>query len=540
LHYRTATPEIGDAVLVHGDERGMFFTLVLQPPQRVLPTQAVPKEMLFVIDRSGSMSGFPLEKAKEAMRLAIANMNPNDTFNLLSFSEKVDRFFDKPSPNTPENRAKALQYLATLDASGGTEMLGAMQEALSGPVTPGRVRIVCFMTDGYVGNDMDIIDAVHKNADTARVFAFGIGNSVNRFLLDGMARAGRGEVEYVTLKSQAEGAAEQFYERIHAPVLTDIVVDWGTLPVTDVHPEHFPDLFGSKPVMIHGRLAGPAEGTITLRGNTASGPFARQLSVTVPNKPARQSALASLWARAKVGDLMMQDYAALQRGSFPEPLRKEIVALGTEFRLLTQFTSFVAVEEMTVTAAGEPTKIAVPVEMPEGVSYEGVFGAASTAALSSLHAALRSSPAAPLPAPPAMGPSSTGSPRTFPMGSWGATRAKGYPEKGEGTSARSPVPTLSARDKLAESLRDLAEKVTKQGRDGNLLVGKLHVSDYKVDVMISLRDTSAETLAALKELGFIQTGESKAVRLLIGTIDVRQLEAMAKLDAVLHIAPVVG
>src|SRR5262249_50980340 len=139
-----------------------------------------------------------------------------------------------------------------------------------------------------------------------------------------------------------------------------------------------------------GRLAGPAEGTITLRGNTAVGPFERQVYVQIPVQPTPHSALASLWARAKVADLMMQDYAALQSGNFPDALRKEITTLGVEFRLLTQFTSFVAVEEMTVTVGGEPQTIAVPVEMPEGVSYEGVFGEAVASQVASLSRALSS------------------------------------------------------------------------------------------------------------------------------------------------------
>jgi Ca-activated chloride channel family protein len=141
LRYRTATEEIGDAVLSHTDERGTFVTLILQPPRQVLPAQAQPKELIFVIDRSGSMSGFPIEKAKETMRLAIERMNPNDTFNLLSFSDKVERLFDKPASNTPENRAAALQYLAALDASGGTEMLPAIQAALAGPSNAALSRV---------------------------------------------------------------------------------------------------------------------------------------------------------------------------------------------------------------------------------------------------------------------------------------------------------------------------------------------------------------------------------------------------------------
>jgi Ca-activated chloride channel family protein len=162
------------------------------------------------------------------------------------------------------------------------------------------IRIVCFMTDGYVGNDMAIIDAIKKNADTTRVFSFGVGNSVNRYLLDGMAHAGRGEVEYVTLESQAEAAVERFHERVLAPVLTDIEIDWGTLPVADVYPKLIPDLFSAKPIMVHGRLTGPAAGTITLRGNTGQGGYEEQIGVSLPGEPPDHDALASLWARAKV------------------------------------------------------------------------------------------------------------------------------------------------------------------------------------------------------------------------------------------------
>ena len=235
------------------------------------------------------------------------------------------------------------------------------------------------MTDGYVGNDMAIIDAVEKNADTTRVFSFGIGNSVNRYLLDGMARAGRGEVEYVTLESQGAAAVERFHERVLAPVLTDIEIDWGTLPVADVYPQRIADLFSAKPIMVHGRLTGAAAGTITLRGLTGAGAYEEQIDVSAPGQPGDHDALASLWARAKVADLMNRDLEAAQQGNFPEDLKKQVIDLGIEFRLLTQFTSFVAVEEMTVTVGGQPTTVRVPVEMPEGVSYEGIFGGSGDA-----------------------------------------------------------------------------------------------------------------------------------------------------------------
>jgi Ca-activated chloride channel family protein len=537
LRYRLATDQIEDGFLVHSDERGTFFTLILQPPRRVVPEQVLPRELIFVLDTSGSMSGFPIEKAKEVMSMAIDAMRPDDVFNLITFAGDTRILWNKPRANTWSNRDEAQAFLASRQGRGGTEMMKAINAALAPVEGSDRMRIVCFMTDGYVGNDFAINDAVKKYAGTTRVFSFGIGNSVNRFLLDGMAHAGRGEAEYVTLQSQGGAAAERFHERILAPVLADIQVDWGDLPVADVYPKHFPDLFCAKPLMIHGRLTGPAQGTITLKGNTGGGPFERRIEAITSKAPADHNALASLWARAKVKDLMLKDYGAMQRGDFPEELKSQVTALGVEFRLMTQFTSFVAVEEMTVTVGGEPTTITVPVEMPDGVSYKGVFGgegtgfyapSASSYGVSAPGSARqqrlviveRLSPAAKKRARPAAG----GAPRP--------TLERRALDVEEMLGPRTP------EDKLAEPLRGLAEKVTLQGKDGNLKVDGLRVVDYRVDVMIYLSDVTPETIEALKELGFIQTGESKAIKLLIGTIDVRNLQKLVELKVVIRVKPV--
>ena len=140
-------------------------------------------------------------------------------------------------------------------------MMKAIRTALDPSDSQEHIRIVCFMTDGYVGNDMEIIDEIQKHPN-ARVFSFGIGNSVNRFLLDKMAEQGRGEVEYVTLKDDGSAAARRFHERVRNPLLTDISVDWGGLPVSDVYPKRIPDLFSAKPVILTGRYSGAAHGEI--------------------------------------------------------------------------------------------------------------------------------------------------------------------------------------------------------------------------------------------------------------------------------------
>ena len=594
LRYRLATDEIGDALLTHADERGRFFTLILQPPRRVEPSRLVPRELVFVLDTSGSMGGFPIEKAKEVMSKLIDTMQPRDTFNLITFAGDTRILWEQPRHNTPENRAEAQRFLASRRGGGGTEMMKAIEAALAverdaGPddTRPGRpaarsrpdaeladappIRIVCFMTDGYVGNDFEIIDAVQKHADTTRVFSFGIGNSVNRFLLDGMAHAGRGEVEYVTLAAEGAAAVERFHERLLATVLTDVEIDWGGLPVSEVYPRRVPDLFSSKPILVHGRLDGPCAGTITLRGNTGAGRFEQNIDVNAPAAPAAGSAdenpdaggseaLASLWARAKVTDLMNRDLAALQRGEFPEELKSEITSLGIAFRLMTQFTSFVAVEELTVTIGGEPTTITVPVEMPDGVSYEGVFGDQTAGLALSRLATL----GAPLSAPsPGVGGRLAGSvgseggrgretvaKRALAPGSAADKKA----QVGGGAAGQNAAPTRPAelesadadrRDaefdpllKLAAPLRELADKVAKEGEGGALTVDGIRVVGYRVDVMIYLSDASESTRQALAKLGFTQSAESKAIRMWVGSIDVRKLAELAKLDAVLRVEPV--
>ena len=589
--YRTAGRKIEDALLTHKDGRGSFFTLVLQPPEKVTRKDAVGRELVFVLDTSGSMQGFPITQAKFVMSKAIDSMGPQDTFNLITFSGDTNILWDEPRPNTPENREAAQAFLDTRKGGGGTEMMKAIDAALVKTKLnrgggPEPVRMVCFMTDGYVGNDMAIVDAVKKNAGTTRVFSFGVGSSVNRFLLDGMAMAGRGEVEYVTLESKAHEAAERFYQRIDAPVLTDVTLDFGDLPVADVYPRLIPDLFSNKPILVHGRLKGDWKdgAAVTLRGNTAAGAFERKVAVKPAAADASHEALASLWARSKVTDLMMRDLAALQVGNFPEELKTQVTALGTEFRLMTQFTSFVAVEEMTITKGGVARKIAVPVEMPDGVSYEGVFGegrkkdqidvlargrgmqlSAAYGRVGSLGGGvalqqqdgairqlgrgvnrygLQPGQAAPPVSQPAAAAGVVSGPAT-PMPA--LAKSEKLAEERERVVATDghlgDVQTTTAdpadpAEKLDAALRGLAEKVEKEGKAGSLAAGGVTVSDFKVDVLVYLSDASEKTREALKQLGFETGGESKTVRLLVGSIDVRKLNELAKLEAVVAVKPV--
>ena len=235
LTYNVAGEKIQDALLAHRERNDGFFTLMLQPPDRVIPDEVTPKELVFVLDTSGSMSGFPIEKAKETMAMSLKGLNSHDTFNLITFAGDTHVLFPEPALATNDNLRKAQEFLQSRRGSGGTEMMKAIRTALEPSDSHQHIRIVCFMTDGYVGNDMAILDEVQQHPN-ARIFSFGIGSSVNRFLLDNMAEYGRGEVEYVGLHDDGSAAAQRFYDRIRHPLLTDISIDWGDLEVTDVYP----------------------------------------------------------------------------------------------------------------------------------------------------------------------------------------------------------------------------------------------------------------------------------------------------------------
>ncbi len=377
LKYKVAGTGISDAVLAHSDKSGGYFTLILQPPDRPQEKALVPRQLIFVVDTSGSMWGFPLDMAKKTIQRALDNLRKDETFNLITFSGDTRILFPEPVPATPENVAAAKKVLAGAYGSGGTEMMKAIRTALGDdagadkPMEADPIRVVCFMTDGYVGNDADIIAEIKKHSD-ARVFSFGIGTSVNRFLLTKMAEEGHGDVEFVTAPGEAQAAADRFYERVHSPVLTNISIDWNGLPVTDVYPKDVRDLFSVKPIIITGRYSGAPTGKITIKGYQGTGDYSRTIPVDFSSAGENNAALEKIWARHKVEDLMSQDWNGIQSGN--SKYKAQIIQVGLEHSLATQFTSFVAVEERTVVSDGKPVKVEVPVELPEGVSPLAVPG----------------------------------------------------------------------------------------------------------------------------------------------------------------------
>jgi Ca-activated chloride channel family protein len=579
LRYDVAGSAIQDALLTHRSTmQGGFFTMILQPPERVTAEDVMPKELVFVVDTSGSMSGFPIEKAKETMKLALDNLYPTDTFNLITFAGDTHILFPQPVAANVENLKKAQAFLDSRSGSGGTEMMKAIKAALDPSDAQGHVRIVCFLTDGEVGNDMEIISEVQKHPN-ARVFAFGIGSSVNRFLLDKVAEYGRGEVEYVALNDDGSAAARRFHERVRSPLLTDISIEWNGLPVADVYPQRIPDLFSAKPVILSGRYTAGAHGIVRLKAKMAGNDFVREIPVDFPEVESQHDVLASLWARDRIDDLMGQDYAGLQHANMRPELKETITQIGLEYRLMTQFTSFVAVEEMVVTDGGQPRRIDVPVEVPEGMNRAAVFGAEVDAAqiinlggngrnyssfallntqsrsgTNSAKAKLRTTVGAG--SAGGTGPGAGGNvggggrsdaadggkPSSPPPSnaSMTVTVTAGVAELSEAYSTPKSSPEEARRDQLRTkvhpSILAVIERLKK--KDSNPAAAEAaFIRGGKAELQIWLTDKSDEALAKLKELGFEVVLDPKTSKLIIGRLPLEKLEALADLKWVRYVGP---
>lgn len=445
---------------------GGYLTLVVAPPAAVKPAEVPARELVFVLDTSGSMRGFPIDKAKQVMSKAIGAMRPADTFNVITFAGSTRVLWPQPVPATPANIQAAQSFVDGQQGGGGTEMMEAINAALvqraGGGLTPtelidlpadgrqvnvlvpytaivdqgGRLqiqasptvafpftspvelpsvlkpegvmlsmrgswatvggervlqvreagfaptattspmRLCIFLTDGYVGNDRGIVAAVRANAGTTRVFSFGIGNSVNRWLLDEMARAGRGESEFVTLEASADEAVERLTRRIQTPVLADVSVAFEGIDATAITPTLIPDLFDAKPIVMHARYTKPGSGTVIVRGRTGGGPWERRIPVQLvgPGSGSASDMLPSLWARSQVDDALAPVLKELEQDAVPTDVRRRVTSLGEGWQVMTPFTSFVAIEKARVTIGGRALLVPVPIELPQGTRFDGFFG----------------------------------------------------------------------------------------------------------------------------------------------------------------------
>lgn len=371
LRYRVSGKTTETTVLSQADEKGGHFAVYLIPALDYAPREIVPKDVVFLMDTSGSQSGDPIVKSQELMRRFINGLNPNDTFTIIDFSETTRQLSSRPLANTPENRAKAIAYINQLDANGGTELLNGIRAVLNFPASESnRLRSVVLVTDGYIGNDPEVIAEVRRQLKPGnRLYSFGVGSSVNRFLLERLAEVGRGTSQVIRQDEPSQPVAEKFFRQINNPVLTNIQVVWeGTGPAPEIYPAAAPDLFSSQPLVIFGKKGDRTSGRLRITGVAAGGQRYEKI-IPVNFENGGNPAIAQLWGRAKIKDLMNQMYGQETTSGV-----QAVTNTALAYRLLSQYTAFVAVsQEVRVNPDGTQQRVDVPVELPQGVSYEGIF-----------------------------------------------------------------------------------------------------------------------------------------------------------------------
>ncbi len=365
LRYKVAGEKVKTAMLTHRDERGGFFTFMLYPPEQLSSLRRAPMEMIFVLDCSGSMNGDPIAKAKQAVERALRRMQPDDTFQIIRFSNNASQLGRTPLPATAANIKRGLRYVKLLNGQGGTMMIEGIKAALDFPHVERRLRVVAFLTDGYIGNEAEILGEVHKRLRASRIFSFGVGSSPNRYLLNRMAKLGHGAVAYVGLDDSAGEIMDRFFDRISHPALTDIALDFGEMRVTDTYPARIPDLFVGRPVVLTGRFEGSGSATVRVHGRIGDQTAEMTQRVNLEHGAAAHKGIPSVWARLKIVDLA--DQATYTRTT---ELPQQIKQVALDYGLMSAYTAFVAVDSLTRTDGSFGTTVAVPVPVPDGVRYE--------------------------------------------------------------------------------------------------------------------------------------------------------------------------
>ncbi len=364
----------GVSVLTHrpwADEPGTI-AVSFEPPELGEHFVARPRELLFVIDSSGSMSGWPYESARAAVLLALEEMGPEDSFNLVRFSGAATSLFERPQPSTPSTRARARAWLSRFEG-GGTNMDQGILHSLRMPGNPDAMRLVLMLTDGYVGGEQRMFELVRDNIGNARMFSLGVGSSVNRYLLEGLAGQGRGDVIYHYGSKPLDEAVGEFYDRIAHPALSDLRIDWGGLEVSEQYPSRIPDLWAGQPLRVVARYEpgeaaddGIVDTVITVRGVLGTEPVAWELPLEVPVVDSDHEALPTLWARRKIRDIEWHP-----RGRSAAEARDDIIDVALEHGLVSKYTSLVAIDDEPSPCGPTSLHISVPNAAPAGVEMVG-------------------------------------------------------------------------------------------------------------------------------------------------------------------------
>ncbi len=368
LEYQLLGRQIEEGVLLWEGEKENFFLTLVQPPKAPQKKDLSPREYIFLLDVSGSMRGQPLELAKGVLVDLFETMTPKDYFNIVFFAGGSRQLSEGSLPATPANMQKALSMIDGQRGGGGTKMLPAIKRAMHIPKLIGTSRSFAIITDGYISVEQEVFSYIRQHLGKANFFALGIGSSVNRHLIEGIAHIAMSESFVATKKEDRTSIAKKFAQYIKSPVLTDINVRFEGLEVYDVIPKQIPDLLAERPIVIFGKYKGKASGRITVSGRQHQRKKERTISISKEMSQASNSALPFLWARHKIKSL--DDFG--QIFGQQEEHQKAVTDLGLQYGLLTRFTSFVAVDKRIRRKTGTTTPAKQPLPLPQNVPNSAI------------------------------------------------------------------------------------------------------------------------------------------------------------------------
>ncbi|HVG10798.1 MAG TPA: VIT and VWA domain-containing protein [Thermoanaerobaculia bacterium] len=368
LRYRLQGEQVQTGLLLYPGKDENFFLLMVQPPQRVEVAQIPPREYIFVLDVSGSMHGFPLDTAKVLMRELIGGLRPTDSFNVILFSGDSRLLAPSSLPATEENVNQAIAEIERESGGGGTELGEALEQALALPGSDGVSRTTIVVTDGFISAEASVFEGIRKNLNRSNLFAFGIGSSVNRYLIEGIARAGQGEPFVAIDADEAKEVAKRFQEYVQSPALTDIAVHTEGFETYDIEPLSIPDLFADRPLVVFGKWRGQATGKIRVTGVGGEGDYENVFDAAEAESSEDNRVLRYLWARERVRRLSDDGSST----DLMDETRLAVTELGLNYELLTRYTSFIAVHDVVRNPDGSAKNVDQPLPLPQGVEDSAV------------------------------------------------------------------------------------------------------------------------------------------------------------------------
>ena len=371
-------PKAGTAprALVFSEERNgdTHLLVMLVPPETTnAPAVSMPRELIFIIDTSGSMHGTSIAQAQEALLLALDGLQPSDRFNVIQFNSVTHALFDNSVMASAGNVVLARRYVESLTANGGTQMRPALTKAIQSEFDDNFLRQIIFITDGSVGNEAELFQMIENDLGAARLFTVGIGSAPNGWFMQKASEVGRGTYTYISALHEVNEKMARLFRKIEQPQVTNIALEWPS-GLVDVYPTVVPDLYAGEPVIVNARLRSkPALGdALLVTGNSAGGEWSAAVDLATTKDDA---GIAALWARARIAELGNQQ----RRGADPDVIRKGIVDTALEHHLVSKYTSLVAVDKTPVRPASEALgKDQVPNLLPHGQNMQRIMGFAAT------------------------------------------------------------------------------------------------------------------------------------------------------------------